>query len=70
MVFAQNNNVIETFPPDRPDKAFNENVLPRRLASGNSLRNAHHAQSILESSTIERVKETYETAMRLRHEQG
>ena len=39
--FAQDENMIEAFPPDRTDQPFREGILPRAVWGGDDFLDAH-----------------------------
>ena len=52
MPFAEDNDMIETLPPDGSDETFTVPVLPRGTWGSWSISNAHRAQSALEDLAI------------------
>src|SRR5882757_9258445 len=45
MHLAQDNDVVQTFPPDRSDQPFGKAILPRRGWRGRPVPDPHGAQS-------------------------
>ena len=55
MRFAQDNDVIHTFTPDRSDQPFGKSILPRRRWCNRLVPNAHGAQSARDDAAIDPV---------------
>src|SRR6202140_1836312 len=58
MPFAEHNNVVKTFPPDRTDRPFTISVLPRRSRRGWPIPNAHRPKAADEDVTVDSVAVT------------
>ena len=65
MVLIKNNDVIETFAPDRTDQSFDIAVLPWRSKRRWAVADAHRFQLILEGGAIDRVIVSNERVWRL-----
>jgi len=52
VAFAQNEDMIETFAPDRADEPFGEGVLPRAVGRGQHFMDPHALHSVLERVTV------------------
>src|SRR4030081_314249 len=55
MYLAQNNDVVQTFKPDRSDQPFGKAILPRRGWCGRLVPDAHGAQSARDDAAIDPV---------------
>ena len=55
MAFAQNEDMIETFAPDRADEPLGEGVLPRAVGRGQHFMDPHALHSVLERVTVDAV---------------
>ena len=55
MAFAQNEDMIETFAPDRADEPLGEGVLPRAVRRGQHFMDPHALHSMLERVTVDAV---------------
>ena len=55
MNLAQDNDVVHTFTPDRPDQPFGKAILPRRGRCGRLVPDAHGAQSARDDAAIDPV---------------
>jgi len=55
LLFAGDDDVVETFSPDRTDHPFDIAVLPGRSSSDRSVSNAHGAQSISKGLAVDAV---------------
>ena len=51
MPFAEHDNVVKSFPPDRTDRPFTISVLPRRSRRGWPIPNAHRPKTAEASRT-------------------
>jgi|SRR5580704_17889094 hypothetical protein len=58
MLFAEHDNVVKTFPPDRTDRPFTISVLPRRSGRGWPIPNAHRPKAADEDATVDGVAVT------------
>src|SRR6202051_4649446 len=73
MHLAQDNDVVNTFTPDRSDQPFHKAILPRRGWCGRPVPDAHGAQSARDDAAIDPVAIADEVARslipgkRLRH---
>ena len=52
VMLIEDDDVIETFVPDRADDAFDIGVLPRRSRRGDDLLDGHRLNTIAEGLTI------------------
>ncbi len=55
MRFAQDNDPVHTFTPDRSDQPFGKSILPRRGWCGRLVPDAHGAQSACDDAAIDPV---------------
>src|SRR5260370_26945898 len=55
LLFAGDNDVVETFSPDRTDHPFGITVLPGRSSSNRPVSNAHGTQSIFKGLAVDAV---------------
>src|SRR5258707_1948211 len=55
MNLAQDNDVVQTFTPDRSDQPFDKAVLPRRAWCGRLVPDAHGTQSAPDDAAIDPV---------------
>src|SRR5271155_3724425 len=62
--FAEHNNVVKTFPPDRTDRPFTISVLPRRSRRGWPIPNAHRPKAADEDVTVDGVAVTNDVSRR------
>ena len=62
MRFTQDDEVIDTLTPDRPDQPFGKAILPRRGRRSRLVPNAHGAQSAFDDSTIDPIPVANEMA--------
>jgi hypothetical protein len=64
MPFAEHDNVVKTFPPDRTDRPFAISVLPRRSRRGWPIPNAHRPKAADEDVTVDGVAVTNDVSRR------
>src|SRR5258708_8315993 len=55
MHLAQDNDVVQTFTPDRSDQPFDKAILPRRGWCGRLVPDAHGAQSACDDASIDPI---------------
>src|SRR6202795_1538333 len=55
MRLAQDNDVVQTFTPDRSDQPFDKPILPRRGWRGRPVPDAHSAQSAPDDAAIDPI---------------
>src|SRR5882724_1429263 len=55
VAFAQNEDMIETFAPDRADESLGERVLPRAVGRGQHFMDPQALHSVLERVTVDAV---------------
>src|SRR6266404_6972648 len=65
MHLAQDNDVVHTLAPDRPDQPFGKAILPRRGWCGGSVPDAHGAQSAGDDAAIDPIPIADEVARSL-----
>src|ERR1700730_10050095 len=64
MPFAEHNNVVKTFPPNRTDRPFTISVLPRRSRRGLPIPNAHRPKAADEDVSVDGVAVTNDVLRR------
>jgi hypothetical protein len=64
MPFAEHDNVVKTFPPDRTDRPFTISVLPRRSRRRWPIPNAHRPKAADEDVTVNGVAVTNDVSRR------
>ena len=64
MHLAQDNDVVQTFPPDRTDRPFTISVLPRRSRRGWPIPNAHRPKAADEDVSVDGVAVTNDVLRR------
>src|SRR5664279_2587472 len=65
MRLAQDDEMIDTLTPDRPDQPFGKAILPRRGRRGGLVPNPHGAQSACDDGAIDPIPVANEVAWRL-----
>ncbi len=55
MAFAQNEDMIETFAPDRADESLGEGILPRAARGRENFTDSHALHTLPEGVTVDRV---------------
>ena len=55
MLFTEDDNMVETFPPDRANQSFRMPILPGRSRSGWPVTNAHGAKPPFEYLAVDTV---------------
>jgi hypothetical protein len=63
--FAQYDEMVETFPSDRPDQSFRKTVLPRRAASDGFVTDAHSSHAACNHRAVDTVPITDQIAWSL-----
>jgi Serine hydroxymethyltransferase len=53
--FAQYDEMVETFPSDRPDQSFRKTVLPRRAASDGFVTDAHSSHAVCNHRAVDTI---------------
>ena len=64
MRFAQDDEMIDTLAPDRPNQPFGKAILSRRGRRGGLVPDPHGAQSAFDDSTIDTITIANEVAWR------
>src|SRR6266704_3218564 len=65
MRFAQYDEMVETFPSDRPDQSFRKTVLPRRAASDGFVTDAHSSHAACNHRAVDTIPITDQIAWSL-----
>ena len=55
MPFAEDNDMVETFPSDRANQSFRMSILPWRLRRGGPITNAHGAKPPFEYLAVDTI---------------